>query len=138
MTRAQFTMEFVLIFMLSFMVFLLVLALVVRVVDSNRASSEQRKIELLADRIKNDLVLAQDSGSTFESRIVLPRHLGGSPYDIGIDHTAGILFLKNNITNATVYKAIPQLTGGFRICCENIIKKEGGGISVEPQEPCVC
>ena len=117
--------------MLAFFVFLIILTLVVRFVDDSRAHSEQRKLEILAETVQNNLVLAYGSGSSFETQLNIPDTLGGSNFSIKIDAGADVLMVSSIAGNVSVYKSIPDVSGTLEKGC-NTIKKEEGVIQIDP------
>ncbi len=138
MRRSQFTLEFMMIFVLAFFIFLLLLALIVRMADQNRTATEKKKIELLADTVKNDLMLAYQSGQSFETQLSIPDNLDGSDFEIEIDNGADILYVSNPSMNVSVFRSIPDVSGCLKKGCTHNISKENNVIQIVPISPCTC
>jgi hypothetical protein len=127
MARAQFTLEFVLIFVAAFMIFLLLLVIAARFVDDIRGVSERDRIDTLAESLRRDLVLAKNSGTIYQSRVLLPATLDGLEYAIVIDQET--LIVKATVDRPLeVHKKIPEIREGqfVKNRC-NTINKDGTG-----------
>jgi len=136
--KSQFTLEFLLIFVLAFFVFLVILAFVIRLADANQVRSEQKRLEIFADSVKSELILAQDSGSHFESEIEIPDQLSGLGYNLSLDEDADVLIVTSAVLNVSATRVIPDVKGCFKKGCKHLIVKQGGVINIDPILPCSC
>jgi hypothetical protein len=118
-----------LLFTFAFFVFLIILAIMTRLADSGIDDMEIKKLENVAEGVRKAVVLAEESGTDFQSSIEIPRTLDGVPLGVLLDEDVDIIYVKNNLTNHSVVMSIPDVTGNILPGC-NIIKKTGGKVGI--------
>lgn len=132
--KSQFTVEFMLIFTAAFIVFLLILAVVTMGVELVTRDAERDKLDGFAESVRKDLVIASESGTSYQATLTLPALLEGIPYDIVID--AGVLIVNSTIDrNIMVNKPVPNVVGQFQKGMCNKITKNTMGV-IEIVQPC--
>jgi hypothetical protein len=122
MSRAQFSLEFILIFTLAFLLFLGLVSLLTFLVEDKHRESEQVKLDLLAEDVKRHLLLAQQSGASFEAGLTLPAKLENLDYNITVDMN-NTLVIYNDENKVASYKNVPEVHGQFQKGCNRIIKR---------------
>jgi hypothetical protein len=122
MNRSQFSLEFILIFTMAFLLFLGLVSLITFLVEDKHKQSEQVKLDLLAENVKRHLLLAHQSGTSFEAELTLPLKLENLDYNITVEMN-NTLVVYNEENNIASYKNIPQAYGQLQKGCNKIIKR---------------
>jgi len=125
MKKAQFTLEFMLLFLVAFMIFLILLTFVVKFVEHSTERAEEKRLVTFAESVRNHIMIAYDSGEGFTVELDVPAIVDGTPINITMDDGADILYVMSRMTNKTIIKMLPDISGELEIGCNKIYKRDG-------------
>jgi len=129
MKRGQFTVEFMLLFAIAFFLFLVLLTFITQYVTDSTEQAELKRLNSIAESLKKDVVLAYESGTGFEARLNIPNSIDGTQINITIDEAVDVLFVRSTLSNQTVMKNLPKVSGTFTTGC-NTIRKENEEVKI--------
>lgn len=133
MKRAQFAMEFIMLFIMSVFIFLLILGISGSYMEESRIRSEQKKLELFADSIKNEIELAKYSETEFELEVMIPLEIEGTKFSAVIE-PKDILVINHLTLDITIIKKIPEIDATMTLTpgqTYKIKKTDTGVIKIE-------
>ena len=112
--KSQFAMEFISLFVVAFFVFLIVLAYAGRYTDQTSQDAEKKKLDMVGEKIKKEVILAKQSASEFKSSISIPADIEGMPIQVYIDYNTSsnlgnVLMINYTDKEISIIKHIPDV-----------------------------
>jgi hypothetical protein len=98
-------------------------------ISSNTKQKQNLAVEEIAETVKNEINLASKSSDGYSRKFRIPDDINGENYNVSI--TGKMIYVRTSENKKAIALPVPSLTGQA-VKGENIIKKEGGIIYLNP------